>query len=218
MDGLLAADSLGVVRDGNRILDGVTFAVERDETVLVQGRSGSGKSTLFHVLGLLEQASEGSVSVDGVDTSSLGDRERARIRREHVGIVFQEFHLVPDLTAYENARLPQEHAGNVDEDWLDTLFDELDIDSLRDQYPRSLSGGEKQRIAIARALANRPNVVLADEPTGQLDPVTASRVLDLLFEVCEVTNSALLVISHDPVLRDRFDTHYFLENGRLLPD
>ncbi|MFB6189217.1 MAG: ABC transporter ATP-binding protein [Halapricum sp.] len=218
MASVLAVDSLGVMRANNRILDGVTFTVDRDETVLVQGRSGAGKSTLFHVLALLEQATEGSISIDGVETTSLGDRDRTRIRREHVGVVFQEFHLVPDLTAYENARLPQEHAGSIEADWLDTLFDELSIDGLRDQYPRSLSGGEKQRIAIARALANQPDIVLADEPTGQLDPTTASGVLDLLFEVCGATNSALLVISHDPALHDRFDTHYFLESGRLLPD
>jgi putative ABC transport system ATP-binding protein len=130
-----------------------------------------------------------------------------------VGFVFQDFRLIDDLTARENARLPQEHAGAIDEGWLDALFDRLGLDGVADARPPTLSGGEKQRVALARALANRPAVVLADEPTGQLDPETTDAVLELLLSVRDDT--ALVVISHDPRLADRFDRTLVLEDGRL---
>lgn len=145
----------------------------------------------------------------------VSERTRARIRRETVGFVFQDFRLIDDLTARENAAVPQEHRGERDEDWLDTLFDALDITDLAHQYPATLSGGEKQRVAIARALANKPDVILADEPTGQLDPQTAAQVLDLLFDLRDRTEMALVVISHDRRLADRFDRILLLEDGTL---
>ena len=122
---------------------------------------------------------------------------------------------MPDLTAWENAALPGEHDGSPDERWLETLFEWLDIAEVREQYPATLSGGEKQRVAIARALVNRPDVVLADEPTGQLDPETAERVLELLFEVQAETDTALVVVSHDSDLVDRFERRYRLIDGEL---
>jgi putative ABC transport system ATP-binding protein len=156
------------------------------------------------------------VEIDGRDAAGLPERTRARVRRERIGIVFQDFQLVPDLTARENVALPHEHDDQPDDAWLQTLFDRLHISDLAARYPAALSGGEKQRVAIARALANRPAVVLADEPTGQLDPETAGWVLDLLIDLHEAAGSALVVISHDPQVSERFPSRRQLRNGRLV--
>lgn len=212
---LLQADELFLQRGGVAILDGVSIQINRDNSTLIQGPSGSGKTTLFNVLGLLDSPTAGTFIVDGNDVSESSERMRARIRRETVGFVFQDFRLIDDLTARENVAVPQDHRGQRDEDWLDTLFDALDITDLADQYPATLSGGEKQRVAIARALANKPDVILADEPTGQLDPETATQVLDLLFNLRDRTEMALVVISHDRRLADRFDRVLLLDNGTL---
>lgn len=211
---VLAADSVSVDRGGTRVLSDVSMAVPPEARTLIRGPSGAGKTTLFRVLGLLEPPTEGRVLVRGTDAASLPERRRAALRRDHVGIVFQDFQLVPDLTARENAALPQQHGGGRDEEWLDDLFERLDIVDLAGQYPASLSGGEKQRVAIARALANRPAVVLADEPTGQLDPDTAGRVLDLLDEATRET--ALVVVSHDRALGERFEQTVTLQDGKVV--
>lgn len=214
-EALLQADELLIQRGGNKILDGVSIQINRDSSTLIQGPSGSGKTTLFNVLGLLDSPTAGTLIVDGHDVSESSERTRARIRRETVGFVFQDFRLIDDLTARENAAVPQDHRGKRDEDWLNTLFEALDITDLVDQYPATLSGGEKQRVAIARALANQPDVILADEPTGQLDPETAAHVLDLLFDLRDRTEMALVVISHDRRLADRFDRVLLLDDGAL---
>jgi len=214
-DPALDAADVTVRRGDRRVLDGVSLSVAPGERVLIQGESGAGKTTLFEVLGLLLPPTGGSLFVDETDAASLSERERARLRRETVGVVFQEFQLVPDLTAWENAALPGTHDGSPDTEWLDTLFDWLGIADRRDQYPATLSGGEKQRVAIARALVNGPAVVLADEPTGQLDPDTAETVLELLFEVQAETDTALVVVSHDRSLADRFGRRYELTDGAL---
>jgi putative ABC transport system ATP-binding protein len=213
---VLRGESLTVERGGVRILDAVSLAVGPDVSLLVRGASGAGKTTLFNVLGLLSTPTSGSLYVRGKDASELPERKRAVIRRDTIGFVFQDFQLIPDLSAWDNAALPQDHTGNRDEEWLGTLFDALDIRELADQYPATLSGGEKQRVAIARALANKPAVILADEPTGQLDPNTAERVLDLLFEVKSQTETALVLISHDRGLAHRFDETILLRDGNLV--
>jgi ABC-type lipoprotein export system ATPase subunit len=212
---ILRADALSLSVDGADLLSDISLTIPQAARVLIRGESGAGKTTLFNVLGLLEPPTDGSLYVNGTDTATLSEQQRAQVRRDTVGIVFQDFKLIDDLTARENAALPQEHVGERDEVWLDELFERLDISTLADNYPRELSGGEKQRVAIARALANRPDVVLADEPTGQLDPATEARVLDLLFELHESTDVALVVISHDPRLADRFDRVIRLEDGRI---
>ncbi|ELZ65956.1 ABC transporter ATP-binding protein [Haloferax sp. Atlit-10N] len=212
---VLRGDSLTVERGDSTILADVSITVEPDTSLLIQGPSGAGKTTLFNVLGLLSTPTSGSLYVHGDDTSALPERKRAVLRRDALGFVFQDFQLIPDLTAWDNAALPQDHTRSRDEAWLDTLFDALDILDLKDQYPATLSGGEKQRVAIARALANRPDVVFADEPTGQLDPETAARVLDLLFRVKDQTDTALVVISHDPTLSDQFEETHVLIDGSL---
>lgn len=212
---LLRCEGLSVERSGTRILDDVSLSVGEGEAVLVQGPSGAGKTTLFHVLGLLEPFTDGRLTFDGTDVTGLSGRERARLRREEIGVVFQDFRLVPDLTAWENARLPQEHAGDGDEHWVGTVFRRLGLEELRDRYPAALSGGEKQRVAIARALANHPRLLLVDEPTGQLDAETSERVVELLFEVQEMTGAALLCISHDRSLASAFERRYRLRDGEL---
>jgi putative ABC transport system ATP-binding protein len=216
-DAILEARDVSLARGETTILDGVSVSIPPNERVLIRGESGAGKTTLFQLLGLLEPPTNGTIHIDGTDATALKERQRARLRRDQIGFVFQDFQLIPDLTAWENACLPQEHRsdGDVGTGWLDDVFEQLDITGLQSQYPASLSGGERQRVAIARALANRPSVVLADEPTGQLDPDTTGRVLELLFQVQADADAALVVISHDERLTDRFPAGYTLTGDGL---
>jgi len=211
----LAARSVSVVRNGHDLLDEVSLSVAPGERALVYGPSGAGKTSLFEVLGLLTPPTAGEVLVDDTPTSDMSERERAQCRRDAIGFVFQDFQLIPDLTAWENVAVPQEHAGDRDEDWINELFDRLGIASVADQSPATLSGGEKQRVGIARALANRPAVVLADEPTGHLDPETAEQVLDLLLELQADARTSLVVVSHDPAIAETFSTRYRLVDGTV---
>ncbi|MFB6197554.1 MAG: ABC transporter ATP-binding protein, partial [Halobacteriaceae archaeon] len=188
---VLNADSISLERNGEFVLDGINFTIESDDQLLIRGPSGAGKTSLFYVLALLENPDRGSIEINGRDVTSISERARAKIRRNHVGIVFQDFRLIPDLTVRQNVALPQEHGDNVDDEWIHELLDELGITNLASRYPESLSGGEKQRVAIARALSNKPSMILADEPTGQLDPATADDVLDLLFHTSNLTGAAL---------------------------
>lgn len=215
LDPVLTAEDLTVTRGERSVLNGASFEVGETEDVLVQGESGVGKTTLFSVLGLLERPDSGTLEIDGTETTVLSGNRRAALRRETIGTIFQDFKLIPDLSARENVAVPMEHSGTVDDDWLDTLFAELDITELANRRPVSLSGGEKQRVAIARALANRPAILLADEPTGQLDPETTNRVVELLFTCQAEFDTALIVVSHDTGITDEFNRIVQLEDGQL---
>ena len=215
-DPVLVADGISVARGEVTLLEEISLSVPADSRLLINGPSGAGKTTLFTVLGLLDEPTTGRLVVDGTDTTGLPERKRAKLRRDTIGFVFQDFQLIPDLTARENAILPQTHGAGQDPDWIDDLFDILDIADRADHYPATLSGGEKQRVAIARALANRPDIVLADEPTGQLDPETTERVASLLLDVQESTETALVTISHDPGLEPLHDQTRTLRDGRLF--
>jgi putative ABC transport system ATP-binding protein len=214
---VLACEDVTVRRGNTVVLSEVSLRITAGDRFLIRGPSGSGKSTLFQVLGLLATPDEGELLVDGQLATTLSPRDRARVRGSTVGLVFQDFQLVPDLTAWENARLPQEHRhlDTPGAEWLETVFDTLDITDLAEQYPATLSGGERQRVATARALANRPAIILADEPTGQLDPEASETLLDLFETVQQDAGAALGIVSHNPSLASRFDTTYTLQDGTL---
>lgn len=214
---VLQAEDLRVEKGGETIFADVSLSVANSTATLIQGASGSGKTTLFEILGLLDVPTAGELYLDGEAVISTSERKRARYRREKIGIVYQDFQLVPDLTARENAVLPQTHTGETDEAWLDTVFDGLGITALEDRYPGTLSGGEKQRVAIARAVANKPGLLLADEPTGQLDPGTTNQVLSLLFDARDLADTTLLTVSHDTQIEPRFDEVYRLHEETLTP-
>jgi putative ABC transport system ATP-binding protein len=181
------------------VLDGASLTVERGEFVAVMGRSGSGKSTLLRIIGGLEAADAGSVRIDGTDLTALSETDRARRRREGLGFVFQSFNLIPTLTARENVELPLA-LNDVPQLELRqrsrALLEELGLASCADRFPEDISGGEQQRVAVARAVAHEPKLVLADEPTGNLDADTARHVLELLRRTCRDRNATLLVATH----------------------
>lgn len=196
------------------ILRGVTLQIHAGEAVGLVGPSGSGKSTLLMVSAGLERASRGRVSVAGQDLTRLGEDDLARFRRDHVGIVFQSFHLIPTMTALENVAVPLEFAGRRDA--FDRAREELTAVGLGHRighYPGQLSGGEQQRVALARAFAVQPRLLLADEPTGNLDGKTGSLIMDLLFERKRTQGTTLLLITHDPGLAQRCDRVARMQDG-----
>jgi putative ABC transport system ATP-binding protein len=198
------------------ILRGVDFGVEPGERVAVVGPSGSGKSTLIAIAAGLERPSQGKVRLLGQELARLGEDGRARLRRGRVSLVFQAFHLLPNMTAEENVAAPLEiagaaKAGATAREWLDRvgLADRLT------HYPHQLSGGEQQRVALARALACRPTLLFADEPTGNLDAANAAHVADLIFELAAETQAALVLVTHDERLAARADRLVRMAGGRI---
>ena len=199
------------------VLRGITATIASGTTVGLVGPSGSGKSTLMMVLGGLERVSGGRAVIDGTDLATLDEDALARFRRDHIGIVFQSFHLVPAMTALENVAVPLELAGH--EDAFAAAEAGLVAVGLKDRlghYPSQLSGGEQQRVAIARAFAPRPSLLLADEPTGNLDGETGRQVMDLLFALNAEHGTALLLITHDAALAERCDRIIRLRDGRIV--
>jgi len=189
------------------------------EAVGMIGPSGSGKSTLMSVIGGLEKPSTGSVAIDGQDITSMNEDELALFRRGRVGIVFQSFHLIPTMTALENVAVPMELLGQKDA--FDIAREELEIVGLADRldhYPGQLSGGEQQRVALARALAPGPGLLLADEPTGNLDATTGQSIVELMFELHDTRNTTLVLITHDAGLADRCDRVITLRDGLVDSD
>ena len=199
-----------------RVLDEVDLRVVRGERVAITGPSGSGKTTLLLLLAGLERPSAGAVELDGKRVDRLSADELADLRRDHVGIVFQSFHLVPSLSALENVALPLEIAGKRDaRARARALLDAVGLASRRSHYPAQLSGGEQQRVAIARALCHSPKLVLADEPTGNLDDRTGESVAELLFELNEHEKTTLLLVTHNSSLAARCDRVLRLHEGSL---
>ncbi len=198
------------------ILKSVDLDVARGESLGVVGPSGSGKSSLLMLIGGLDRATGGSVKVLGRDLTAMDEDALARMRRRHMGIVFQSFHLIPTMTALENVATPLELAGNRDA--FARAEVELNAVGLTDRtrhYPAQLSGGEQQRVALARAIAPRPDILLADEPTGNLDLLTGEAIMDLLFGLVERHDSTLVLVTHDPELAIRCDRAIRLVDGRL---
>jgi putative ABC transport system ATP-binding protein len=201
------------------VLRGVSLKIGKGETVALTGPSGSGKSTLMMVIGGLERASAGSVKVAGLDFEGLGEDELAALRREHVGIVFQSFHLMPAMTALENVALPLELAGRADAaSAARKTLASVGLSSRALHYPAQLSGGEQQRVAIARAFVSNPGLILADEPTGNLDGETGRKVMDLLFALAAKSGTTLLLITHDRELTRRCRRVLSLADGRITAD
>jgi putative ABC transport system ATP-binding protein len=204
-----------------RALAGVDLEVAAGEVLFVAGPSGSGKSTLLHLLGTLDRCDEGTVEVEGRDVAALGERERALLRRARLGFVFQDFHLVPVLSALENVEYPLWIAGVGRRERRERARDMLAAVGLERRAahrPRELSGGERQRVAVARALVHRPAAVLADEPTGNLDSATGRAVVDQLLALHRERGAALVVATHDAELLARAPRRIVLRDGRVVAD
>ena len=199
------------------ILDGVDFAVSGGETVAIVGASGAGKSTLLALLAGLDAPSAGQVFLGGEELSALDEDGRAALRANHVGFVFQSFHLVPSLTALENVMLPLELAGRRDaRAAAREVLEKVGLGSRLGHYPRQLSGGEQQRVAIARAFVTQPTVLFADEPTGNLDTATGERISKLLFDLNAATGTTLVLVTHDRGLAARCGRVVEIDAGRLV--
>jgi putative ABC transport system ATP-binding protein len=202
-------------------LRGVDLAIGPGEFVSVEGPSGCGKTTLLNLLGLLDAPSSGEVRWDGRPVGDRSEAERARLRLEGVGFIFQRFYLLPTLTARENVELPMRAARVPRAERTRRaaeLLREVGLSGKERAFPHQLSGGEEQRVAVARALANRPGLLLADEPTGELDSVNASAVLDLLVRVREDRDATLLVVTHNPEVARRAHRHLGMVDGRIASD
>jgi putative ABC transport system ATP-binding protein len=199
------------------ILHPLDYTIASGQFVAIVGPSGSGKSTLLGLLAGLDGPTSGSIVIDGTDITTLGEDRLARLRGEKIGFVFQFFHLVPSLTAFENVLIPMEIAGRRDADVrARQLLQEVGLTERAHHYPSQLSGGEQQRIAIARALANDPPIVLADEPTGNLDSTTGRHVMDLLMRVHRARSTTLVLVTHDAELATLADTRLVLRDGRQV--
>jgi len=199
-----------------RALDGVDIEVSAGEFVAVVGTSGSGKSTLLHMLGGLDTPTEGKVIVNGVQLSGMSDEKLAMFRRRSVGFVFQSYNLVPILSVYENIALPVElDGGTLDKDFVGEIIEMLGISDKRNSMPNQLSGGQQQRVAVARALAAKPSIILADEPTGNLDSKTGSDVLDILKMTSARYAQTMMIITHNEHITQIADRVIRIEDGKI---
>ena len=201
------------------ILRGIDLSIGSGETVGVVGPSGSGKTSLLMVIAGLEQATSGSVHAAGTEVSALDEDELALFRRDNVGIVFQNFHLIPTMTALENVAIPLEFAGKPDAfDRAEAHLNSVGLDHRLTHYPGQLSGGEQQRVALARACATEPSILLADEPTGNLDQDTGRKIMDLLFELHDRLGPTLILVTHEVALADQCTRVLHLADGLIVQD
>jgi putative ABC transport system ATP-binding protein len=197
------------------VLRSVSLTLEAGESLALTGESGSGKSTLLHLIGGLDRADAGRIVLDGQDIASLDDAGRAALRRGTVGVVFQQFNLIPSLKIADNIAFQARLAGRHDAAWCATLADRMGLTDHLRKYPEQLSGGQQQRVAIARTLAPRPKLVLADEPTGNLDETTAATVMELMLELVAETGAGLLMVTHSQVLAARLQRRLHLRAGQV---
>jgi putative ABC transport system ATP-binding protein len=198
-------------------LNGCSVDVGTGELTAVMGPSGSGKSTMMHILAGLDRPTSGTVQIEGADITRLNDNELTKLRRQHIGFIFQFFNLLPMLTAEENIRLPLELAGGkIDSEWVDEVIKRTGLDDRRSHRPSELSGGQQQRVAIARALASRPTVIFADEPTGNLDSATSGEILELLREMVADFGQTIVMVTHDARAAAIADRILFLADGCIV--
>jgi putative ABC transport system ATP-binding protein len=198
-------------------LRGVSLDVRRGQLTAVMGPSGSGKSTLMHILAGLDRPTSGVISIDGKDIAKLGDTELTKLRRRHIGFIFQFFNLLPMLSAEENIVLPVELAGaKPDKAWSDEVIEKVGLSDRRTHRPAELSGGQQQRVAIARALISKPTVVFADEPTGNLDSATSAGILEVLREAVADYGQTTVMVTHDPNAAAIADRVLFLADGSIV--
>ncbi|NCF36873.1 MAG: ATP-binding cassette domain-containing protein [Gammaproteobacteria bacterium] len=211
--------SYALEHDRLEVLSGVDLDIADGETVAIIGPSGSGKTTLLLLLAGLEQPQDGSIRLDGLPLQEMDADALADLRRDRLGIVFQSFHLVPSLTALGNVALPLEIAGHDDAlERARQMLRRVGLAERQRHYPSQLSGGEQQRVAIARALVHSPGLLLADEPTGNLDLKTGALIIDILFELNQATGSTLVLVTHDEVIARRCQRVLRLQQGKLIAD
>lgn len=199
-----------------QVLRGVDLQLNAAESLALTGESGSGKSTLLHLVGGLDKPDGGTITVNGRDIGSLDDTGRARYRRHDVGVIFQQFNLIPSLDVAANVSFHARLAGRFDPVWEAELVQSLGIDQLLRRYPEQLSGGQQQRVAIARTLAARPALVLADEPTGNLDEATAETVLDIMLDLTKTAGIAFLLVTHSSRMAEKLDRRVLLHGGKVV--
>ncbi len=197
------------------VLDGINLTLNAGQSLALTGESGSGKSTLLHLIGGLDTPDSGTIDINDQRISAMDDNGRAAMRRGAVGVIFQQFNLIPSLTIADNISFQARLSGDHDPDWIAQLIDKLGLSDQLGKYPEQLSGGQQQRVAIARTLAARPALVLADEPTGNLDEHTASAVMDTLLALVQQADAGLLMVTHSTALADRLSRRVHLTQGRV---
>ena len=202
-----------------KVLNGVDLHIKKGEIVSIVGKSGAGKSTLLHILGTLDQADEGNLSVDGKDLSHLSTKELANFRNQHIGFIFQFHHLLPEFTAVENVCIPA-FINNTPEEIAQKrakeLLDYLGLSARISHKPTQLSGGEQQRVAVARALMNKPSIVFADEPSGNLDSVSSQELHELLFQLRDDFQQTFVIVTHNQQLAEMSDRRLLMKDGKFV--